>query len=189
MLAEFVRGFALLIIFTAITGGAYPLLVTAIAQFSMPAQANGSMIEKDGQLVGSALIGQGFADVKYFWPRPSAAGSGYDGANSSGSNLAPSSAKLLAAVTDKAKTISAVSDGRDVPVDLVTSSASGLDPHITPLSAYLQVLRIAKARGVREEEVRSVVRDNLEEPTLGVFGEERVNVLRMNLALDALPPK
>ncbi len=189
MITEFIRGFGLLVIFSTILGGAYPLAVTGIAQFAMPGQANGSLIEKDGQTVGSALIGQNFTDPKYFWPRPSAAGNGYDGANSSGSNLGPSSAKLLASVTEKAKAISEASDGRNAPIDLVTSSASGLDPHISPLSAYLQVTRIAKARGLREEEVRSVTRDNLEERVLGVFGEPRVNVLKMNLALDALPPK
>ncbi|MBC8050760.1 MAG: potassium-transporting ATPase subunit C, partial [Chitinophagales bacterium] len=127
---------------------------------------------------------------KYFWPRPSAAGAnGYDGASSSGSNYGPSSAKLLAAVTDKAKAVSEASEGRKAPIDLVTSSGSGLDPHISPLSAYLQVVRISKVRGLREEDVRSVVQANLEQRSLGLFGEPRVNVLKMNLALDALPPR
>ncbi len=186
MLVELRRSLLLLAAFTFLLGGLYPLAVTGIAQAVFPSAANGSLIIKDGQVIGSMLIAQGFTDPKYFWPRPSAAGNGYDANNSSGTNLAPSSAKLATSVIEKAKAISAVSDGRNVPVDLVTSSGSGLDPHISPKSALLQVIRVANARGLKPEEVRSLVRKNIEEPTLGIFGERRVNVLKLNLALDTL---
>jgi K+-transporting ATPase ATPase C chain len=185
---EFARGFAFLLIFTVLLGGIYPLAVTGVAQLTMPHQANGSILTKDGQAIGSDLIGQNFADPKYFWPRPSAAGNGYDANNSSGSNLGPSSAKLAAAVTERATALQQSSEIASPPVDLVTASASGLDPHISPQSAYAQVLRIAKVRGLKEEDVRLIVRDTLENRALGVFGEPRVNVLKMNLALDARFP-
>lgn len=187
MLTELRRSLLLLAAFTVLLGGLYPLAITGVAQLAFPRAANGSLIVKDGQVIGSELIGQSFTDPKYFWSRPSAAGNGYDANNSSGSNLAPSSAKLVAAVTERAAAISAVSDGRNVPIDLVTASGSGLDPHISPKAALLQVTRVAKARGLKDEDVRSLVRANIEAPALGIFGERRVNVLKLNIALDALP--
>lgn len=189
MLTDIRRAVVLMGIFSVVLGLIYPLAVTAIGQLLFPYQANGSLIMKDGKIVGSELIGQSFVQPKYFLSRPSAAGAGYDAANSSGSNLGPTSAVLVKAVHERADAISGISDARKVPIDLVTASASGLDPHISPQAAYIQVIRIAKLRGMREEEVRSVITDHLEGPLLGIFGQPRVNVLKLNMALDALPRK
>ncbi|MDX2266296.1 MAG: potassium-transporting ATPase subunit KdpC [Hyphomicrobiales bacterium] len=186
---QLIQAFLMVAVFTLLLGGAYPLAVTGLAQLLAPHLANGGLIEKDGRVVGAEIVGQPFADPRYLHPRPSAAGAGYDAANSSGSNLAPSSAKLVADVTARAAAWSAEAEGRKAPIDLVTASASGLDPHISPAAAYLQVVRIAKARGLREEDVRAVIQANLEDRTFGLFGERRVNVLKVNLALDALPPR
>ena len=184
----------LVILLTLITGLAYPLAVTGIAQVVFPAQANGSLIERDGKVVGSALIGQPFAEDKYFHGRPSATTdtdpkdptktipAPYNAANSAGSNLGPTSKALAERVRgDVAK----LSGKGPVPADLVTTSGSGLDPDISPAAAEFQVARVAKARGLPEEKVRTLVAGATEGRTLGLLGEPRVNVLQLNLALDA----
>jgi len=173
-------GFALLL------GGAYPALVTGAAQVLFPHQANGSLIVQGGTVIGSDLLAQGFASPRYFHPRPSAAGSaGYDASASSGSNLGPNS-KVLAERIAKA---SASPDGKRVPPDLVTTSASGLDPHISPEAALYQVERVAAARHLAVAQVKTLVAAHIEAPLGSVLGEPRVNVLRLNLALDAAASK
>lgn len=178
-----------LIVLTVITGVAYPLLVTGIAQIAFPDKANGSLIEKDGKVLGSSLIGQPFADPKYFWSRPSGTSPmPYNGAASSGSNQGPTNPALKEAVEGRVK--SSRDAGGDaakpVPVDLVTASGSGLDPHISPAAADYQVSRVAKQRGVAAEKIRALVESHTEGRQLGFLGEPRVNVLRLNLAVDAL---
>jgi len=179
----------LLLVFTVLTGVAYPLLVTGIAQGLMPARANGSLMVQAGKAAGSALIGQPFSDPKYFWGRPSATGPfPYNAAASSGSNLGPTNPALAEAVGTRIAALRAADPGNEapVPVDLVTASASGLDPHISPAAAQFQVPRVARARSLPEERVKQLVVDQTERRQLGVLGEPRVNVLRLNLALDAL---
>ena len=179
----------MLLVFTVLTGVAYPLLLTGIAQGLMPNAANGSLIVQDGKPVGSALIGQPFRDAKYFWGRPSATGPfPYNAAASSGSNLGPTNPALAEAVGTRIAALRAADPGNEapVPVDLVTASASGLDPHISPAAAQFQVPRVARARSLPEERVKQLVAQNTEHRQLGVLGEPRVNVLRLNLALDAL---
>lgn len=188
----------LTLFFFLFTGVAYPLAMTALSQAIFPAQANGSLITENGKVVGSALIGQTFTDAKYFHPRPSAAGSGYDGANSSGTNLGPNSAKLLkgaegfdgveqlAIAYRKANGLQA---GAVVPADAVTRSASGLDPHISVENAKLQSARVAKVRGVDTAVVENAIAEATESPFLGVFGDPAVNVLRLNLSLDRVALK
>jgi K+-transporting ATPase ATPase C chain len=179
----------MLLVFTVLTGVAYPLLLTGIAQGLMPNAANGSLIVQDGKPVGSALIGQPFSDAKYFWGRPSATGPfPYNAAASSGSNLGPTNPALAEAVGTRIAALRAADPGNEapVPVDLVTASASGLDPHISPAAAQFQVPRVARARSLPEERVKQLVVDQTERRQLGVLGEPRVNVLRLNLALDAL---
>jgi potassium-transporting ATPase KdpC subunit len=170
---------------TAITGIIYPLAMTGIAQVVFPHQANGSLIVEGDQVVGSKLIGQNFAGDGYFHPRPSAAGTnGYDASASGGSNLGPNDAGLLKRIGDSAKQLADENPGTKIPVDLVTTSGSGLDPHISPAGAELQVARVAKARKLSEDAVRELVRANTEGRQFGVLGEPRVNVLLLNLALD-----
>ena len=170
---------------TAITGIVYPLAMTGIAQLVFPHQANGSLIVHGDQVIGSELIGQNFVSDGYFHPRPSAAGTnGYDASSSGGSNLGPNDAGLLKRVGDSAKQLADENEGAKIPVDLVTASGSGLDPHISPASAELQVVRVAKARKLSEDTVRALVRANTEDRQFGVLGEPRVNVLLLNLAVD-----
>jgi len=177
------------LVLMVITGLAYPGLVTAVAQLLFPHQANGSLVVQNGQVVGSGLIGQTFARAEYFHARPSAAGNGYDDTLSSGTNLGPTSAKLadtlIAAAVDSEVKLDHAVKGK-VPSDLVTSSGSGLDPDISPASAELQVARVAAARGLSADAVRALVARHTERRQFGLFGEPRVNVLLLNLALDSL---
>lgn len=195
MVAQLRPAIVMLALLTIITGLLYPLAVTAVAQVAFPNQANGSLIMREGQPVGSALIGQQFDAPGYFWGRLSATGTfpynAFDAENltgSSGSNLGPTSQTLMDAAQVRIDALRAADPGNNapIPVDLVTASGSGLDPHISPAAALYQVSRVARERGLSEEAVRQLVAEHTEGRTFGILGEPRVNVLQLNLALDAL---
>lgn len=192
MLTLIRNAFVMLLLMTVLTGAAYPLVATGLAQAIFPAQSNGSLVMKDGKAVGSSLIGQSFTEPKYFWGRPSATTPMADnGASSTGSNLGPTNPALTDAVKQRIDALRAADPGNDapVPVDLVTASGSGLDPEISPAAAQYQLMRVAKARGVEPAKVQQLVVQATTGRQFGLLGEPRVNVLQLNLALDALQAK
>ena len=177
------------IVTTLLLGLVYPLVITGIAQIGFPDRANGQLIQPNGVVIGSRLIGQGFSKPGYFRPRPSATSTPYDAANSAGSQLGPTNRKLIDAVKANVAAARAENPGAAVPVDLVTASASGFDPHISPAAAEFQVPRVARERGLSEPEVREIVKAHTEGRQFGFLGEPRVNVLELNLDLDAKKPR
>jgi len=184
MKKNFVTAILMTVVTTVLLGLIYPLLVTGLAQVGFRDKANGQLITKGGITMGSRIIGQPFSGPGYFHPRPSAAGAGYDAANSSGSNLGPTNQKLIERVKADVATLQAENPNQPVPIDLVTTSGSGLDPHISPAGAEFQIPRVARARDVSEESLRALVRDHTETRQFGFLGEPRVNVLELNLALN-----
>ncbi len=186
MLQSIRPAIAMTVLFTLLLGVAYPLAMTGIGQVAFPGAANGSLLVKDGIVVGSNLIGQGFTRDSYFWPRPSAAGEGHDGMASSGSNLGPTSETLKARTAATIDMLKSTGITSAIPADAATASGSGLDPDISPAFARLQVERVASSRSLPVEQVAALVERSIEGPFLGFIGEERVNVLSLNLALDEL---
>ncbi len=184
MFAHIRPALVMLVLFSVLTGLIYPLAVTGIAQAVLPVQANGSLILRDNAVIGSNLIGQNFSAENYFHPRLSAAGSGYDAAASSGSNLGPTSKALMERISSDVARLG----GTNIPADAVTTSASGLDPHISPENAMLQISRVALARKMDESAIRALVETQIESRGFGILGEPRVNVLKLNLELDRLSP-
>jgi K+-transporting ATPase ATPase C chain len=201
MLREIRPAVVMMLAMTVLTGLAYPLAMTGVAQIVFPSQAKGSLIEKDGKVIGSALLGQNFAKPEYFHGRPSATTdtdpndssksvpAPYNAANSSGSNAGPTSKALIERVQADVATLKAENPNAAIPIELVTTSASGLDPDISPAAAMFQVPRVAKARNLDEAQLRQLVQAQTEIRTLGILGEPRVNVLKLNMALDALKPR
>jgi potassium-transporting ATPase KdpC subunit len=177
--------FRVTIVTTILFGLLYPLGVTALSQLLFPRQANGSLIHKNKEVVGSELLGQTFSDPKYFHSRPSSAGAGYDAGQSSGSNLAPTNRQLVDRITSDAAKLSAENPSTPIPIDLLTSSGSGLDPDITPAAAQFQVPRISQTRNIPESTVRALIDQHTRQRQLGILGEPRVNVMELNAALDA----
>ena len=177
----------LLLLMTALTGLAYPLAITGIAQALFPDRAGGSLIWKDGKVIGSALIGQQFTRPEYFHPRPSAAGDGYEADKSGASNLSPGNRMLMQTIVERTNQLRAQIGERRIPISAVTASGSGLDPHISPQTAFSQASLIARARNMPEGDVWQLIRTHIEGRTFTILGEPRVNVLQLNLALDALP--
>jgi K+-transporting ATPase ATPase C chain len=201
MLREIRPAIVMILAMTVLTGLVYPLAMTGIARLAFPHQARGSLIEKDGKVIGSALLGQNFTKPEYFHGRPSATTdtdpndssktvpAPYNAANSSGSNAGPTSKALIERIQGDVEKLKAENPNAAIPIDLVTTSASGLDPDISPAAAMFQVPRVAKARGLDEEQVRRLVQLHTEIRTFGILGEPRVNVLQLNMALDALKPR
>ena len=189
MKKHLITAFLMTIATTVLLGVLYPLLITALAQVLFKDKANGQLITRNGQAIGSRIIAQPFTSAKYFHPRPSNAGSGYDAANSGGTNYAPTNQKLIDRVQADAKSLHEENPAQAIPVDLLTTSASGLDPEISPAAAEFQVPRVARERGLPESTIRDLVQKHTDQRDLGLLGEPRVNVLELNLALDDMTQK